>query len=253
VNTLPERLSIAAYRSSMANETVELAGATALRVPAAPESPMLNRIVGLGLDSQATEEQLDNALDTMSGLRFYVTLSPSAKPAAISGWLQARGFEPGWGWMQFRRGVEQAPEVETDLDVVEIGPEHADAFSRIVCTAYGLPPETEPVTRAAVGKPGWTCWIAFAGDQPAGAAALYVAEDAGYLGYAGTLPGHRGKGAQGALLGARIRRARDLGCDAVYTETGERRPDRPSSSYRNILRAGFEELYVVPNWMSPAA
>ena len=77
-------------------------------------------------------------------------------------------------------------------------------------------------------------------------------EGGGYLGYAGTAPEHRGKGAQSALLAARIRRARELGCDAVFTETGEQLPDRPSASYRNILRAGFEELYVVPNWLSPA-
>ena len=49
----------------------------------------------------------------------------------------------------------------------------------------------------------------------------------------------------------RIDRARELGCEAVFTETGELRPDRPSSSYRNILRSGFAELYVVPNWLSP--
>jgi len=88
--------------------------------------------------------------------------------------------------------------------------------------------------------------------EPAGAAALFVDGGAGYLGYAGTVPEHRGKGAQSALLAIRIRRARELGCDALFTETGALLPDRPSASYRNIVRAGFEELYVVPNWLSPA-
>ena len=62
---------------------------------------------------------------------------------------------------------------------------------------------------------------------------------------------HR-KGAQGALLAARIRRAGELGCETIVTETGKRRDDRPSSSYCNILRFGFEERYVVPNWLRPA-
>jgi len=35
------------------------------------------------------------------------------------------------------------------------------------------------------------------------------------------------------------------------TETGERVPDRPSASYRNILRAGFREEFVVKNWLMP--
>jgi hypothetical protein len=76
---------------------------------------------------------------------------------------------------------------------------------------------------------------------------MYAKEGVAYLGVAGTLPGHRGKGAQNALLAIRIRRAAELGCDLVVTETGERRDDRPSNSYRNILRAGFQETAVTAN------
>ena len=54
---------------------------------------------------------------------------------------------------------------------------------------------------------GWLCWLALDGDEPASAAGMYVAEGAGYLGFAATLPEHRGKGAQSALLAERIRRA----------------------------------------------
>ena len=35
-------------------------------------------------------------------------------------------------------------------------------------------------------------------------------------------------------------------------ETGERGGDRPSNSYRNILRAGFEEIAVTANWAGQA-
>jgi GNAT superfamily N-acetyltransferase len=63
------------------------------------------------------------------------------------------------------------------------------------------------------------------------------------------LPEHRGKGAQSALLAARIHRAVELGCDLLVTETGEQRDDRPSNSYRNILRAGFTEDAVTANWL----
>jgi GNAT superfamily N-acetyltransferase len=213
---------------------------------------MLNRVVGLGSNGPATEDQLDAAIAAMAGLRFYVSVSPDAEPAELADWLDARGFEPGWGWMQFRRGVEEVPAPVTALEVVEIGPESGPDFGRIVRGAYGLPPETQPVIASAPARTGWSCWLALADGEAAGAAALFVDEGGGYLGYAGTAPQHRGKGAQGALLATRINRARELGCDAVFTETGELLPDRPSASYRNILRSGFEELYVVPNWLSPA-
>jgi GNAT superfamily N-acetyltransferase len=158
--------------------------------------------------------------------------------------------------MQFRRGVEEVRGAITSLTVSEIGPERGVEFARLLRVTYGLPEALEPVTAALPGRPGWHCWLALDGNRPAAGAALHVSAEAsgppaGYLGLAGTLPEHRGKGAQSALLATRIERARELGCDAVYTETGEQRPDRPSASYRNIVRSGFEELYVLPNWLSP--
>ena len=37
----------------------------------------------------------------------------------------------------------------------------------------------------------------------------------------------------------------------VVTETGELEEGRPGNSYRNILRSGFHEVYVRPNFLSP--
>ena len=43
------------------------------------------------------------------------------------------------------------------------------------------------------------------------------------------------------------------GARTAVTETGERQPDKPSNSYRNILRAGFHERYLRHNYLSPQA
>ena len=63
---------------------------------------------------------------------------------------------------------------------------------------------------------------------------------------------YRGRGAQSAILAARIEDARRQGCATVVTETGELEDDRPSSSYRNIVRAGFREAGVRPNYRAPS-
>jgi hypothetical protein len=55
---------------------------------------------------------------------------------------------------------------------------------------------------------------------------------------------------KGAILAARIEAAAAAGCEVVVTETGEALRDKPSSSYRNIIRAGFSEVYVRANYLS---
>jgi GNAT superfamily N-acetyltransferase len=242
-------IAIAAYRCLYPG-AVELEGATVLRTEAAPASPMVNQILGLGLERPATEEQVDGALAAMGeDVTCYVAVSAGARPPELPDWLAARGLEPGWGWMWFRRGVEPL-HARTSLRLVPVGDGEAAEFGRVVATGYGLPPEAAAfVSRAH--EVGWDCWLALDGDEPAGAAGLFVQRGVGYLGFAATLPEHRGKGGQAALLARRIEHARELGCELVVTETGERRDDLPSSSYRNILRAGFQEAGVRANWLRP--
>jgi GNAT superfamily N-acetyltransferase len=243
-----ERIGLEASRAF--STAIETGGATVLRVPAAPDSPMLNRVVGLGVDRPATESEVDTALAAIGpGVTFYVAVAPAARPAELPVWLRARGLSPGWGWMVFRRGVEDLPSAHTTLRLAEVVTPHDRAtFARVVRASYCLPEAVEgSIAKAPDG--GWQCWLALDRDEPVGAAGLFAADGAAYLGLAGTLPEHRGKGAQTALLAARIRRAAELGCDVVVTETGERQDDRPSNSYRNILRAGFREVGVTANWI----
>jgi GNAT superfamily N-acetyltransferase len=221
-----------------------------MRFDAAPHSPMLNRAVGLGVDAPATEDDVDAVLAAFrEGTTFYVAVAPTACPPELPRWLEQRGLEPGWGWMSFRRGVDQPETRSSLLRIEEVRKQtEAAAFARIVRFGYELPEAVEPQV-AETRRKGWLCFLAYDGDAPAGAAAMFVTEGVAYLSFAATLPEHRGKGAQSALLAERIRRARDLGCDLLLTETGELRDDRPSASYRNLLRFGFEEVAVTANWI----
>lgn len=212
---------------------------------------MLNRVVGLGVERPATDEDVDEALAAMGDTAFYVAISPFASPGDLPTRLGARGLEPGWGWMLFRRGPSPAPSVSTTLRLVEVGAGERDAWARVVVTAYGLPDAVVPFTASVADAPGWTCWLALDGDEPAAAGALWVGGDTAYLGFAGTLPEHRGKGGQGALVAARIERALEHGCTTLVTETGEQLPGRPDPSYRNITRFGFEPHHVVAHRLRP--
>ena len=239
-----ERISLDAYLPIYGPGAISIAGATCLRAPHAPDSPMVNRVVGLGVDGLVDEAQLDDALAAMGDTSFYVAVSPSADPS-LDGLLEARGLEPGWGWMLFERGPSPAPSVETALRIVEVDAGALDAWAGVVATAYGLPDDTLPWFAAIPEIPAWHALLALDGDEPAAAAAVWIEEHAAYFGMAGTVPEHRGKGGQGALFAARIEQALAAGCTTLVTETGELRDDSPSSSYRNIRRYGFAERFVV--------
>ncbi len=229
--------------------TLRIAGAVCCAIPGL-DALMLNRAVALGLERMPSDAELDevDAFFREAGLRYSVPLAPVAEPS-IEPVLRARGFTTGYAWMKFSRGVEPASARETALEIEAT--RDGDAFSQVVADAFGLPPETASSWNAIAGRPGWEVFLARDGTAVVAAAALFVHDGVGWLGAAGTLPEHRGKGAQGALLSARIDRARELGAGVVVTETGERLPGRPSSSYRNILRAGFAEAYLRPNLTSP--
>ncbi len=241
-----ERIALAAYRPVYGPDAIDVAGATCLRAPYAPDSPMLNRVVGLGVDRPVAEAELDEALGAMDDSTFYVGVSPSSDPA-LDRLLEARGLEEGWGWMLFERAPLPAPAVRTPLALGEVTNDDADEWAAVVTAGYGLPEESATRLAAAPGSGGWTAFLARDGDEPAAAAAVWVDPPAAYFGFAATLPEHRGKGAQGALFAARIERALALGCTTLVTETGELRDGSPSSSYRNILRLGFEPRHVVAN------
>ena len=241
-----ERIALAAYRPVYGPDAIDVAGATCLRAPYAPDSPMLNRVVGLGVDRPVAEAELDEALGAMDDSTFYVGVSPSSDPA-LDRLLEARGLEEGWGWMLFERAPLPAPAVRTPLALGEVTNDDADEWAAVVTAGYGLPQESATRLAAAPGSGGWTAFLARDGDEPAAAAAVWVDPPAAYFGFAATLPEHRGKGAQGALFAARIEPALALGCTTLVTETGELRDGSPSSSYRNILRLGFEPRHVVAN------
>ena len=211
---------------------------------------MLNRIVGLGSAAPATEADVDEALAAMgAGVTFYVAVAPGARPASLPEWLQARGLQPGWGWITFRRGVSRAGVGGHDATGGRGPHDRRCAGVRPRRARRVRAPRGDRAAARGTRDAGWRCWVAFDRDEPAAAGALFAAQGVAYLGLAATVAAHRGKGAQTALLAARIRQAAELGCDLVITETGERGEDRPSNSYRNILRAGFREEAVTANWL----
>ena len=214
---------------------------------------MLNRTIGLGAGAAATEQALDETVAWFDGqdAEQYLSLVPESQPTELRTWLAARGFEEAWAWTWFTRRPDAADEPEARVRVEQVGPERVGAFGEIVAGAFGFPDWIGTWLAALPGRERWQTFLAFDGAEPAGAAATFLHGDAAYLSFGAVRPEHRGKGAQRALLSARIGAAADAGCRVITTETGEQVPGKPDYSHRNILAAGFEPHHRVENWRRP--
>jgi hypothetical protein len=112
-----------------------------------------------------------------------------------------------------------------------------------------MPAGFGPLVSGLLGRPGWHHYAAFDGEQLVATGAVSIWNGIDMLGFGATLPSHRGRGAQGALMARRIRDGIALGCRWLTTETGEDTPGQSNPSYRNMLRTGFRLAYVRPNYI----
>ena len=235
--------------ASLGARAAELGGALCIRLEADPRSAMFNRALGLGLAQPATEKAIDRITSFFGdGIGWAIALAPQAEPAELPVWLEGRGFTRGYGWTKFTRAAGIAAEAATALRVERV--EDGEAFAEAFVRGYGTPEFFREWLARVPGRPGWHCFVAFEGTTPAGVGALYVTGTVGWVGIGATVPEHRRKGAQSAILAARIDAAAGVGCEVVATETGEPRGGEPGGSWRNIERAGFEPRYVRANYLS---
>jgi GNAT superfamily N-acetyltransferase len=221
-----------------------------------PTGAFWSRALGLGWTQPITDEIVDQvwALNARHGIhQVWFQVSPLA-PGEWESVLEAHGFTPGHTWVKFIRDTSPPAEVYTRLQVRELGPADADEYARVYWRGFGMPNSTfEAWSRAQVGRPAWQTFGAFEGDVMVGCAALYLDGEMGGLMGAATLPEHRGKGAQSALMAARLRAAGRAGCRWVSTETGSETPENPNPSLHNMRRMGFVELYERRNWVAELA
>jgi GNAT superfamily N-acetyltransferase len=231
--------------------TIPIAGGVATFT--APGSP-LNKVAGLGFAGPLDPAELGAVEDAFAerGTPVQVELSSLGDPA-VGELLSRRGY--------VLRGVENVlglglssrvvAAVPADTLVEESPLSELPRWLEIVMTGFASPDtqgvpshETFPrdllesVTADLAAAPGFHRFLARRGGVPAGGGSLRLAGGVAQLCGAATLPEHRRRGVQRALLAARLRFAGERGCDVamVTTQPG-------SKSQENAQRQGFELLY----------
>ena len=227
------------------------AGGALVSVVGGDPSIVLNRTSGLGVSAPVTADDVRRIRATYSAAgvgRHFVQVHPEAGLTGLARWLEEAGYRPQRRWMKFIRGRQPIALPETALQIREIGPEHATDFGRIVAEGFDLSELGAELVGSLAGRRGWRLFMAFADDRPAATGALFVQGRTAWLDWGSTTRAHRRKGAQAALLARRVAVALELGCEAMFTTTGEWVEGDPQHSYKNIQRTGFEELYLSCNY-----
>jgi len=121
-----------------------------------------------------------------------------------------------------------------------------DLWARTFAAGWGESAETSDlagVMRVAAAREGALDFLAELDGLPIAAGGLYIHEGVALLAGASTIPEFRGRGAQKALLAARLLHAAALGCDLAMmgAEPG-------SVSQRNAERQGFRVAYTRIKW-----
>jgi ribosomal protein S18 acetylase RimI-like enzyme len=158
--------------------------------------------------------------------------------------MAEHGFRVRLPMMQLcRRPSTDIP--ESPFRIEEMGNGQQELFGRIAAEANELPMWMSDGFSATIGLPSWYHYLVFDGDDPIAAAALRAEGEYAWCCFAGTIPEHRGRGAQRALLHRRIHDAAVAGCDWIVAETSVN-----PVSLRNMQRVGFEIVYERPNYLA---
>lgn len=212
-----------------------------------------NRVLNFGIHNPVSGEDLDGMLDYYRAnkiRRFFVNVSPVATPENVSETLTLKGFRHynNWAQMCYELPPELQP-IKSSLDARPANSDEKETFAYIINQAFEWPGYAGELVAASIGLPNWIHFIIYEGEQAISAAAMYAAGDFGSLVIGGTLEKHRGKGAQKLLINYRTRKAIEAGCKYLVTETAEDTPEKPSPSFRNMIKSGFELAYIRPNWI----
>jgi len=230
---------------------LEMVADVAVSLAEREPSILINRAQGLGSRQPVTRATIEAVVECYRrhGIeRFFLHVRPETLPTDGENWLAQAGLTKARGWMQFLRLAEPAPSARTDLAIERIDGRHADDFARIVCNGFDLGNLSLPYVAAMLDDNRWRCFMSFAAGEPVGVGAVFIDGGLAYLGFGATDPRFRRRGSQGAIMCARIQAALDAGCKHLFTETGEAVEGEQQTSYRNIVRFGFQPMALCENW-----
>ena len=213
----------------------------------------LNKMAGLGFEWPIDAALLGEVEQEFAsrGQSLQAEVSILARPEVSEmltrrGYL-LRGFENVLGC-----ALTDGLDVRVEIDVALSPREERESWIDMMIDSF-LVPDTQGVeshevfdrdvlrqiTSDLVADDAYACYVARVGGEPAGGASMRVTDGVAQLTGAATVPEHRRRGVQTALLRSRLIAAKERGADVAVVTTLP-----GSKSHQNVQRQGFELLYT---------
>jgi len=234
--------------------TFEHAFAGGLAAWSGADSP-LTKVVGLGFEGLPEERDLARVEAEWRARETPLQVELSALAGGgLAELLSARGYRlVGFENVLARPLLRGAARGEgADIAVARCAPAEREEWLDVVGRAFAAPDAQgvaphesfphealKPLLRALFEARGMSSYLARRAGEPAGGASLRLADGLAQLCGAGTLPAHRRRGVQAALLAHRLACAAEAGAELALVTTSP-----GSKSQQNVQRAGFELLYA---------
>jgi hypothetical protein len=214
------------------------------------ESPVTQTFC-LGMFAAPTEEDFARIEEFFRerGAQVFHEVSPLADPATLD-LLNARGYQPveftSVMFRPLRRGEHAARAGSDGARVRVVGSGEHELWAQTSARGWsesGFGDFMLGLARVGAERADALCFLAELDGRAVATGALSICEGVALMAGASTVPEARGRGAQLALLDARLRHAAEQGCDLAMMCALP-----GSASQRNAERQGFRIAYTRVKW-----
>lgn len=248
------------YESSAPPATKETLGITTARIGGGVALAMRhdvtgywNKALGFGVSEPVTAELVDEVV------AFYlaeqtpgavIQIAPHLLPQDWPEIAGRHGLTPTSPWIKLAGAIDDVQTSHTtDLSIRAVDPLDLPRWASTTLRGFGMPTVgLADMMAEAATQPGFRPFAAWDGDDMVATANLFVHGSVGSLNSTATLPTHRNRGAQSALIAARAKAAADAGCNWLAAETGRPADGEVNPSLNNLLRHGLRPIYERENW-----
>ncbi len=217
----------------------------------------VNRAMAVGINEEVTNADIDLvvSISQSAGVEPAFEVTPFTLPSTVD-LLRSHGFvhDPLRDTTASARRIP-GPEIAAPDDIVVrsvISETDLELWQDVNAAGWG---HTSPERRSASDlfavaahvndKDGMVIAFDAASDYPVGCASVTSRDQIATLGGMSTMPAHRRRGVQAALISHRLQVASRHGCDLAATTAAA-----GGDSQRNLSRHGFGRLFEVETWVS---